>query len=146
MKPFPTTDGPAIKQTVQAYLDNLVKGNVAGAKQYLSSSSRAGTMSQMIIATLHFRDFGNDIYNPNAPDIASYDFVVYDDTITQESPGLAHVTAQYSGETPVTLYFTIVKEGRWLIDGMDTELPANLRQGGNSTPMSMPTDSPTMGM
>ncbi len=134
---FPLTDAPSIKHSVQSYFDYLSKGNIAGAKQYLSSTIRESTISQRIITTLRFRDFGSDIFNPNAPDTATYDFVVSEDGITQESPALAFVTALYTGNdgTRVYLYLTLVKEETWLIDGMDAQVPGNLTSpASGSTP------------
>lgn len=127
-QPFSLIDGPSIRHSVQSYFDFLAKGNIAEAKQYLSSSIRESTISQRIIMTLRFRDFGSDIFNPNAADTATYDFVVSEDGITQESPALAFVTALYTGNdgTRVYLYLTLVKEERWLIDGMDAQVPVNL--------------------
>ena len=132
------------KETVLMRMNCLMNGNSSASKQFLSSSLRGQTHAG---TTINFRDFGSDIYS-NASDVATYPFVVSQGGIIQFSSALAQLTAVYSGSsissgtsgTPMTLYFTLVKEnGGWVIDVIDTVSSTSC----DGTTYSLPAETPT---
>ena len=115
-------DRQAINASVRGFLDCLAGGDLSGAQGYLSPSARESYPDQFLVSTLYFRDFGSDIHNPVASDVASYPLLVLQEGITFQSPDLARLTAVSAGAgwSSVCFVFSLMRDGdRWLIENLE---------------------------